>query len=182
MASYASWTDTAAKRPWGKMHGNRYLLTDVLKQRLGFDGFVVSDWNGIEQVPGCTKSHCPQAINAGIDLVMVPDDWKAFIANTVADVRSGAIPMARIDDAVSRIVARQAAQRPVRRVSGHRAPSARIGDQRSRVARARPRGGPEVAGASQERARRAAAFAEAGGCSWSVPAPTAWRTRPAAGH
>ena len=72
--------------------------------RLGFDGFVVSDWNGIEQVPGCTKSHCPQAINAGIDLVMVPDDWKEFIANTVADVRSGAIPMARIDDAVSRIV------------------------------------------------------------------------------
>ena len=104
MASYASWTDTAANRPWGKMHGNRYLMTDVLKQRLGFDGFVVSDWNGIEQVPGCTKSHCPQAINAGIDLVMVPDDWKAFIAETVADVRSGAIPMARIDDAVSRII------------------------------------------------------------------------------
>jgi beta-glucosidase len=48
--------------------------------------------------------HCPQAVNAGIDLFMVPDDWKAFIANTVADVRSGAIPMARIDDAVSRIV------------------------------------------------------------------------------
>jgi beta-glucosidase len=104
MASYASWTDTAANRPWGKTHGNRYLLTDVLKQRLGFDGFVVSDWNGIEQIPGCTKAHCPQAINAGIDLVMVPDDWKEFIANTTADVRSGAIPMARIDDAVSRIV------------------------------------------------------------------------------
>ena len=104
MASYASWTDTAANRPWGKMHGNRYLMTDVLKHRLGFDGFVVSDWNGIEQVPGCTKTHCPQAINAGIDLVMVPDDWKAFIANTIADVRSGAIPLARIDDAVSRIV------------------------------------------------------------------------------
>jgi beta-glucosidase len=104
MASYASWTDTAANRPWGKTHGNRYLLTDVLKKRLGFDGFVVSDWNGIEQIPGCTKAHCPQAINAGIDLVMVPDDWKEFIANTVADVRSGAIQMARIDDAVSRIV------------------------------------------------------------------------------
>src|SRR4051812_26356430 len=104
MASYASWTDTAANRSWGKTHGNRYLMTDVLKQRLGFDGFVVSDWNGIEQIPGCTKAHCPQAINAGIDLVMVPDDWKAFIANTTADVRNGAIPMARIDDAVSRIV------------------------------------------------------------------------------
>jgi beta-glucosidase len=104
MASYASWTDTAANRPWGKTHGNRYLLTDVLKQRLGFDGFVVSDWNGIEQIPGCTKMHCPQAVNAGIDLFMVPDDWKAFITNTVADVRSGAIPMERIDDAVTRIV------------------------------------------------------------------------------
>jgi len=95
---------TAANRPWGKTHGNRYLLTDVLKQRLGFDGFVVSDWNGIEQIPGCTKAHCPQAINAGIDLIMVPDDWKEFISNTVADVRGGAIPIARIDDAVSRIV------------------------------------------------------------------------------
>ncbi|MEO8547420.1 MAG: glycoside hydrolase family 3 protein [Sphingomicrobium sp.] len=104
MVSYSSWTDTAANRPWGKMHGNRYLITDVLKRRLGFDGFVVSDWNGIEQVPGCTKMHCPQSINAGIDLVMVPDDWKAFIANTIADVQSGAIPMARIDDAVARII------------------------------------------------------------------------------
>ncbi|HEY6047757.1 MAG TPA: glycoside hydrolase family 3 protein [Sphingomicrobium sp.] len=104
MASYASWTDIATGRDWGKTHGNRYLLTDVLKKRLGFDGFVVSDWNGIEQIPGCTKAHCPQAINAGIDLVMVPDDWKEFIANTVADVKSGAIPMARIDDAVSRIL------------------------------------------------------------------------------
>ena len=104
MASYASWNDTAANRPWGKTHGNRYLLTDVLKKRLGFDGFVVSDWNGIEQIPGCIKADCPQAINAGIDLVMVPDDWKEFIANTVADVRGGAIPMTRIDDAVSRIL------------------------------------------------------------------------------
>ena len=97
MASYSSWTDTAAKRPWGKMHGNRYLLTDVLKKQLGFDGFVVSDWNGIEQIPGCTKTRCPQAINAGIDLVMVPDDWKAFIADTVVrvDPNRAAQPSAR---------------------------------------------------------------------------------------
>ena len=65
---------------------------------------MVSDWNGIEQVPGCTKWHCPQAINAGIDLVMVPDDWKKFIPATIADVRAGRIKMSRIDDAVSRIV------------------------------------------------------------------------------
>ena len=76
----------------------------MLKKRLGFDGLVVSDWNGIEQVPGCTKWHCPQAINAGIDLVMVPDDWKKFIGWTVADVRAGRIAVSRIDDAVSRII------------------------------------------------------------------------------
>lgn len=104
MASFHSWHDSAAGIDHGKMHGSRTLLTGVLKQRMGFDGFVVSDWNGIGQVPGCTASSCAQAINAGIDMVMVPQDWKAFIANTVAQVRSGQIPMARIDDAVTRIL------------------------------------------------------------------------------
>jgi beta-glucosidase len=104
MVSYSSFTDTATGKRWGKMHGNAHLVGDVLKRRLGFDGLVVSDWNGIGQVPGCTNWHCPRAINAGIDLVMVPDDWKKFIASTEADVRAGRIPMSRIDDAVSRIV------------------------------------------------------------------------------
>jgi beta-glucosidase len=104
MVSYSSFTDTATGKKWGKMHGNEHLVGDVLKKRLGFDGLVVSDWNGVEQVPGCTKSHCPLAINAGIDLVMVPDDWKAFIPATVEDVRAGRIPMSRIDDAVARII------------------------------------------------------------------------------
>lgn len=104
MVSYSSFTDTATGKVWGKMHGNHHLVTEVLKNRMGFDGIVVSDWNAIEQVPGCRKDHCPAAINAGIDLAMVPDDWKAFIANTVADVREGRIPMSRIDDAVSRII------------------------------------------------------------------------------
>ena len=104
MVSYSSFTDTATGKRWGKMHGNAHLVGDVLKHRMGFDGLVVSDWNGIEQVPGCTKWHCPQAINAGIDLAMVPDDWKKFIASTVADVRAGRIKMSRIDDAVSRII------------------------------------------------------------------------------
>jgi beta-glucosidase len=104
MVSYSSFTDTATGRQWGKMHGNAHLVGEVLKQRLGFDGLVVSDWNGIEQVPGCTKFHCPQAINAGIDLAMVPDDWKQFIPATVDDVRAGRIPMSRIDDAVTRII------------------------------------------------------------------------------
>lgn len=104
MASYNSWNDVAAGKNYGKMHGSRELLTDVLKGRMGFDGVLVSDWNAIEQIPGCTKAHCPQAINAGIDLIMVPEDWKAFIAATVADVREGRIPMSRIDDAVRRIL------------------------------------------------------------------------------
>ena len=104
MVSYSSFTDTATGKHWGKMHGNAYLVGDVLKKRLGFNGLVVSDWNGVEQVPGCTKWHCPQAINAGIDLVMVPDDWKKFIASTVADVRAGRIKMSRIDEAVTRII------------------------------------------------------------------------------
>jgi len=104
MVSYSSFTDTATGKHWGKMHGNAHLVGDVLKRRMGFEGLVVSDWNGVEQVPGCTRWHCPQAINAGIDLVMVPDDWKKFIDSTVADVRAGRIKMSRVDDAVSRIV------------------------------------------------------------------------------
>lgn len=104
MVSYSSFTDTATGKRWGKMHGNAHLVGGVLKQKLGFDGLVVSDWNGIEQVPGCTKWSCPQAINGGIDLIMVPDDWKQFIPATIADVRAGRIPMSRIDDAVSRII------------------------------------------------------------------------------
>jgi beta-glucosidase len=104
MVSYNSWNDISANKNYGKMHGNRELLTDVLKGKLGFDGIVVSDWNAVEQVPGCTKMRCTQAVNAGIDLFMVPEDWKAFITNTVADVRGGKIPMARIDDAVTRML------------------------------------------------------------------------------
>lgn len=104
MVSLHSWVDTASGRPQGKVHGNRALITGLLKEQLGFDGLVVSDWNGIGQLPGCTASSCAAAINAGIDMVMVPEDWKAFIAHTVAQVKAGQIPLARIDDAVSRIL------------------------------------------------------------------------------
>lgn len=97
MASYSSWQGV-------KLHGHRYLLTCVLKGRMGFDGLIVSDWNGIEEVPGCTPGDCPAAINAGIDLFMVPQDWKQFLQSTVAHVRAGEIPQARIDDAVTRIL------------------------------------------------------------------------------
>ena len=104
MASFNSWNDVAAGKDYGKMHGTRDLLTIALKEKMGFDGFVVSDWNGIGQVTGCSDDNCAQAINAGIDMVMVPDKWKSFITNTIAQVKSGEIPQARIDDAVMRIL------------------------------------------------------------------------------
>lgn len=104
MASYNSWNDVAAKNNYGKMHGNRELLTEVLKDKMGFDGFVVSDWDAIAEVGGCANDSCAQAINAGVDMVMVPDNWKSFIANTIAQVDRGEIPMVRIDDAVRRIL------------------------------------------------------------------------------
>jgi beta-glucosidase len=97
MASYNQW------QGW-KVHGQKYLLTDVLKTRMGFDGLIVSDWDGIDEVQGCAKDKCPAAINAGIDLIMVPTEWKSFIANTVENVRKGEVPTARIDDAVARIL------------------------------------------------------------------------------
>jgi beta-glucosidase len=97
MVSFSSWQGQ-------KMHGNRYLVTDILKGKFNFDGLVVGDWNGHGQVPGCNDTQCAAAINAGVDLIMVPYDWQAFIANTITQVESGEIPTARIDDAVRRIL------------------------------------------------------------------------------
>ncbi|MFC4584907.1 glycoside hydrolase family 3 protein [Sphaerisporangium corydalis] len=104
MASFNSWTNADLGINEGKMHGSKLALTDILKQKMGFDGVVVSDWNGIGQVTGCTNSSCARAVNAGIDVVMVPNDWKAFITNTTAQVQSGEIPIARVNDAVTRIL------------------------------------------------------------------------------
>lgn len=97
MASYNSWNGS-------KLHGNQYLLTDVLKQQMGFDGYVIGDWNGHGQVPGCSDSSCAQAIMAGVDMIMVPYAWRSFIQNTITQVNNGTIPMSRIDDAVTRIL------------------------------------------------------------------------------
>ncbi len=104
MASFNSWDSPEHGIREGKLHGSHYALTTILKERLGFDGVVVSDWNGVGQVDGCTNASCARSINAGIDIVMVPTDWKPFIRNTIAQVESGEIPMSRIDDAVSRIL------------------------------------------------------------------------------
>ena len=97
MASFNSWNGK-------RLHGHKYLLTDVLKERLGFDGFVVGDWNGHRFVEGCTVESCAASVNAGLDMFMVTSEWKPLLENTIAQVKSGEIPMHRIDDAVSRIL------------------------------------------------------------------------------
>ena len=87
-----------------KMHGNRALLTGVLREEMGFEGVVVGDWNAHGQIAGCTVEDCPQALLAGLDIYMVPDDWKALLENLVAQVEDGTIPMARLDEAVGRVL------------------------------------------------------------------------------
>ncbi len=97
LVSFSSWNGI-------KMAGNAELLTGVLKQRMHFDGFTVTDWNGQGQVPGCANDDCPAAMNAGIDMFMAPDSWKGMYVHELAEVKSGQIPMARLDDAVRRIL------------------------------------------------------------------------------
>lgn len=87
-----------------KMHGYPEMLTGVLVERMGLDGFVVGDWNGHGQVAGCSNASCPQSFNAGLDMFMAPDSWKGLYENTLAQVESGEIPMARLDEAVARVL------------------------------------------------------------------------------
>ena len=87
-----------------KMHGNHYLLTDVLKGRMHFGGFVVGDWNGHGQVKGCTNEDCPATINAGLDMAMASDSWKGFYNSLLKAVKAGEVSQARLDDAVARIL------------------------------------------------------------------------------
>lgn len=97
MASFSSWNGV-------KHHGNRDLLTTALKEKMGFEGFVVGDWNGHGQVAGCSVTDCAQSINAGLDMFMAPDSWKGLYETTLAQAKDGRIPMARIEDAVRRIL------------------------------------------------------------------------------
>lgn len=97
MASYNSWHGE-------KMHGNKSLLTGVLRERMNFGGFTVGDWNGHGQVEGCKTTSCAAAFNAGLDLFMAPDSWKELYLNTLAQVKDGTIPMARLDEAVGRVL------------------------------------------------------------------------------
>lgn len=97
MVSYSSWNGL-------KDHANQYLITTVLKGQLGFKGIVVSDWAGINQISSDYNYDVRTAINAGIDMVMVPTDYKTFISTLRTEIQAGNIPMSRIDDAVTRIL------------------------------------------------------------------------------
>ena len=100
MASYNSWNGV-------KCHGSKELLTDILKVEMGFEGFVISDWQGIDEIPGNYKSDIITSINAGVDMVMVSGQgqpYKKFMRLLKENVEEGSISMDRIDDAVSRIL------------------------------------------------------------------------------
>lgn len=97
MVSFSSWNGV-------KMHGNRSLLTGVMKDRWNFDGFLVGDWNGHGQVAGCTATDCAGSAIAGLDMYMAPDSWKELYRTTLAHARGGSLPVARLDDAVRRIL------------------------------------------------------------------------------
>ncbi len=127
--------------------------------RMGFDGFIVGDWNAQEEIPGCTRFDCPAAIDAGLDMVMAPDSWRELYRNTLAEARSGTIPPARIDDAVRRILRVKALaglfDRPAPKIARARRAFRPAGERRP--SRDCPRSGTEIAGAAEERARAAAA-------------------------
>jgi beta-glucosidase len=97
MPSYSSWNGV-------KVSGNKHLLTEILKQELGFQGFLISDYNAIDQVDKDYKKAIGISINAGMDMAMVPSKYKEFIASLTQLVGEGVVPMARIDDAVTRIL------------------------------------------------------------------------------
>lgn len=101
MVSYSSWNGV-------KMHANRDMVTGFLKNILRFKGFVISDWEGIDRItspPHANYSYSIQAgISAGIDMIMVPNNYKEFIDGLTSHVKNKVIPMSRIDDAVTRIL------------------------------------------------------------------------------
>lgn len=98
MASFSSWNGQ-------KVHGHKDLLTGLLKEELGFDGFVVSDWKAIDQIDSNYRQAIIKSVNAGIDMVMLPLNYKDFLNKLRASIEAEDISMERIDDAVRRILA-----------------------------------------------------------------------------
>jgi beta-glucosidase len=108
MPSYSSvdWTEDGVGNPVN-MHGNRELITDVLKDKIGFDGFVISDYNGIDHIGGDFATNVRTGVNAGIDMFMQPSNYADFETTLLAEVRAGRVSTARIDDAVRRILTKK---------------------------------------------------------------------------
>ena len=115
------------------MHGNKALITDVLKGELGFTGFVVTDWAAIDKMSNDYKQDVEVAINAGIDMVMVPIRYREFVADMKELVAAGRIPMARIDDAVRRILKQKVRFKLWERPFTDRALTAQIGSAEHRA-------------------------------------------------
>ncbi len=149
MVSYSSWNGQF-------MHGNKHLITDVLKGELGFAGFVVTDWQAIDRMaPGDYSQAIDIAINAGIDMVMVPNAYRDFIERLKALVAAGRVPMARIDDAVRRILKQKVRFKLWEKPFTDRALTAEIGSPAHRAGGARRR--PQEPGRAEERQADAAA-------------------------
>jgi beta-glucosidase len=108
MPSFSSvdWTEDGVGNPI-KMHANRELITDVLKRSMHFNGLVISDWEGIHQIPGDWPTQVRTGVNAGIDMMMEPNTYQSFITTLIDEVNAGRVPMSRIDDAVSRILTKK---------------------------------------------------------------------------
>jgi beta-glucosidase len=108
MPSFSSvdWTDDGVGDPL-KMHAHRELIAGTLKQRIGFDGFVISDWEGIHQIPGDYPTQVRTGVNAGIDMFMEPFSYQDFETTLLAEVAAGRVSQARIDDAVRRILVKK---------------------------------------------------------------------------
>ena len=97
MASFSSVNGT-------KMHESKTYLTGLLRDEMNFKGFVIGDWNGHAEIPGCTATNCPDAFLAGVDMYMAPESWKGIYESLKSQVESGVVPMARLDEAVLRIL------------------------------------------------------------------------------
>jgi beta-glucosidase len=108
MPSFSSvdWTEDGVGNPI-KMHANQELIQGTLKGQMGFGGFVISDWEGIHQIPGDWPSQVRTGVNAGIDMMMEPNSYKDFIATLTSEVKAKRVSMARVDDAVRRILAKK---------------------------------------------------------------------------
>ncbi|MFF3616331.1 carbohydrate binding domain-containing protein [Streptomyces sp. NPDC002580] len=104
MPSYSSLDIAGDGQGPVKMHARADMINGVLKGRMGFDGFVISDWNAIDQLPGDYASHVRTSVNAGVDMMMVPYSYKEFTSTLIDEAKAGRVTDRRIDDAVARIL------------------------------------------------------------------------------